>query len=58
MWYVASSDKRTYVREYSYLGGGAYVQFRMDRIMNQPAIDMKELTKEEVELCRRIMQGV
>ena len=37
--------------------GGAYARFRMDRIMNQPAIDMKRPTKEEVELCKRIMRG-
>ncbi len=39
------------------LGGGTYAQFQIDRIMNQPAIDMKRPTKEEVELCRRIMWG-
>lgn len=34
--------------------GGAYARFRMDRIMEQPAIDMSRPTKEEVELCKRI----
>lgn len=37
--------------------GGAYTRFRMDRIMKQPAIDMNRPTKEEVELCKRIMDG-
>lgn len=37
--------------------GGAYARFRMDRIVEQPAIDMKRPTKEEVELCKRIMRG-
>lgn len=37
--------------------GGAYARFRMDRITKQPAIDMKRPTKEEVELCKRIMRG-
>ncbi len=32
--------------------GGAYTRFRMDRVMNQPAMNMKRPTKEEVKLCR------
>lgn len=37
--------------------GGAYARFRMDRITKQPQIDMNRPTKEEVELCKRIMGG-
>lgn len=37
--------------------GGAYARFRMDRIAKQPAIDMNRPTKEEVELCKRIIEG-
>lgn len=38
--------------------GGAYARFRMDRIVKQPAIDMTRPTKEEVELCKQIMQKI
>lgn len=37
--------------------GGAYARFRMDRIAEQPAIDMNRPTKEEVGLCKRIIEG-
>lgn len=33
--------------------GSAYARFRMDRIVKQPAINMKRPTKEEVELYKR-----
>ncbi len=45
--------KRRNVRSW----GGAYARFRMDKVLNQPATDIKRPTKEEVELCRRIMRG-
>ncbi len=54
---MASSDKRTYIGEYFYLGGGAYAPFQIDKIMNQLAINIKGPTKEEVKLGRQIMQG-
>lgn len=50
--YVVTGEemKRNYL-------GGAYVRFRMDRITKQPAIDMNRPTKEEVDLCKRILRG-